>query len=301
MPLDGSVFGEHALPLATNLARKAGATLHLVHVHQPVPSATLSGVHIRDPIDRHLCRDERAYLADVTRRLKQFTFAPLHTALLDGDCVPTLREYAEENDIGLVVMSTHGRGALGRLWLGGIADDVVRKMPRPVLLVRPPEGECDFRRFPELRSILLPLDGTPLAEQVIEPTLGLGQFFDATYTLVRVDNPMTQQAQKDSKTYLEEVAAQLATRGVSVNTQLVIDEEPAAAILAEARARQASLIAMETHGRGGLSRLLLGSVAEKVVRGSVVPVLLNRPGLAGWTAGTAAKAQPAFQLCKSRM
>jgi nucleotide-binding universal stress UspA family protein len=303
VPLDGSAFGEHALPLAASLARKDGAALHLVHVHQPVPPVTLGGVAIPDTVDLHLRQDEEAYLADVSLRLNQLTFLPQQTALLDGDVVPALREYVERNNVGLVVMSTHGRGAMGRFWLGGIADEMVREMPRPVLLVRPPEGKCNFRRLPELKSILLPLDGTALAEQAIEPALALGRLFDATYTLVRVNKPVIRptylpegtstsalahgvleqieglhrQAKKEAKGYLDGVAAKLAARGFTVDTQVIIDEKPAAGILAEARARHADLIAMETHGRRGLSRLLLGSVADKVVRGSVIPVLLSRP------------------------
>lgn len=302
VPLDGSEFGEHALPLAANLARQAGAVLHLVHVHQFMSPATEAGLALMDTLDLQLRQDEMAYLADVVRRLRETTPAPLTTALIDGEVAAALRGFAEQNGVGLVVMCTHGRGAVGRFWLGGVADELVRKMSRPVLLVRPQEGKTDLRRHPELKSILLPLDGTALAEQVIEPALALGEPFGAAYTLVRVNKPVVRpsylpegsgilgleaeleqldalqrQARKESQAYLDGVAAKLTARGARVSTRVSIDEEPAGSILREAQACHADLIAMETHGRRGLSRLLLGSVADKIVRAGVAPVLLSRP------------------------
>jgi nucleotide-binding universal stress UspA family protein len=302
VPLDGSSFGEHALPLATSLARRAGATVHLVHVHQSEPMTIVDGIALVDSLDLHLRQDEQAYLADVARRVTESAPLPLTTALLDGDMVPVLRAYAEENGIDLVVMSTHGRGALGRFWLGGVAEDFMRKMTRPVLLVRPQEGKTDLRLQPALKSILLPLDGSALAEQVIDQAMTLGQPFDARFRLVRVTKPMLrptylpegggilgletyleqldalqQKTIKEFQTYLDGIAAKLTARGFATTTSVVIDDEPAAGILREAASCDADLIAMETHGRRGLPRLILGSVADKIVRAGTLPVLLGRP------------------------
>jgi nucleotide-binding universal stress UspA family protein len=303
VPLDGSTFGEHALPLAAALARRAGAVLHLVHVHQLVPPATVAGVAVMDTIDLHLRQDEQAYLADVARRVAEKGPITVKTALIDGEVVSLLHQHASLVSADLVVMSTHGRGAMGRFWLGSVADDLVRETPLPVLLVRPQEGKADFQRESQLKSIVVPLDGSPLAEQVLEPALAVGKLFDAALTLVRVDRPVVRptylpegssilglthsvleqvqelqhRAQEESQKYLEGVAAKLAARGFRVHTRVVIDEQPAAGILLEAQARHADLIALETHGRRGLSRLIRGSVADKIVRSGIVPVLLHRP------------------------
>jgi nucleotide-binding universal stress UspA family protein len=303
VPLDGSTFGEHALPLAASLARRAGATLHLVHVHQVVPPATLAGVTILDAIDLHLKQDEQAYLADVTRRLKEHTPLEIVGALVDGDVTDAIRDYAEKVSADLIVMSTHGRGAFGRFWLGSVADDLVRNLPRPVLLVRPHEGKPDLHRELELNHIVLPLDGTELAEKILEPAMNLGKLFDSTFTLVRVIKPairasyvpegmgmigltsgvleQLQEAQKqnqqEAQAYLDGIARRMQDRGFHVLTRVDIDEQPAVGIMLEAQVRHADLVAMETHGRRGLSRLILGSVADKIVRGGVVPVLLSRP------------------------
>ncbi len=81
----------------------------------------------------------------------------------------------------------------------------------------------------------------------------------------------------EAAAYLEGVAGRLRERGVRVQARVIVDEQPAVGILLEAQIRQAGLIAMETHGRSGLARLFLGSVADKVVRGGMLPVLLHRP------------------------
>jgi nucleotide-binding universal stress UspA family protein len=300
VPLDGSTFGEHALPLAASLARRASAVLHLVHVHQVLAPTTIAGVAVIDTLDLHLRQDEQAYLADVSRRLNEVGPIQVKATLLNGDVEAALRAYSALVEADLVVMSTHGRGALGRFWLGSVADDLVRDLPRPVLVVRPHEGKPELHREPDLGHILLPLDGTPHAEEILTPALLLGKLYDSSFTLVRVIRPglrssyypegsfiqaslmeEVQALQKhdhdEAQAYLDRVAARMKEKGARVETRVLIDEQPAVAILLEAQVHQAGLIAIETHGRRGLSRLFLGSTTDKVVRGGVVPVLLNRP------------------------
>lgn len=303
VPLDGSAFGEHALPLAASLARRAQANLHLVHVHQVVPPASVAGVTVMDAIDLHLRQDEQAYLADLSRRVSEVEPINLTKSLIEGEVVPALRQYAEQASVDLVVMSTHGRGALSRFWLGSIADELVRELTIPILLIRPTEGKPELARKAELKSILVPLDGTAMSEQVLEPVLTLGKLFGSEVVLLRVIKPvlrpsylpqggtilgvtqsvleqihlMQRQAQEEAQKYLNSVAARVAERGFTVHTRVVIDEEPAAGILLEAQGRHVDLIALETHARRGLPRILLGSVADKIVRVGTVPVLLNHP------------------------
>jgi nucleotide-binding universal stress UspA family protein len=303
VPLDGSSFGEHALPLAASLARAANATLHLVHVHQVVPPATVAGVAVMDALDLHLRQDEQAYLTDVLRRVSEKGPLQVKSALIEGEVAAALEAYAARVEADLVVMSTHGRGALGRFWMGSVTDDLIRDLPRPVLLVHPGEGAADLKREPDLKHILLPLDGTSLAEQIIAPAVELGRLFGSTFHLLRVVQPAIRPsylpdggtvaglshtaleqvglaqkgAEEEAKRYLGEMAARMQGQGCLVHARVVVDEQPAVAILLEARLRHAGLIAMETHGRRGLSRLLRGSSADKIVRGGDVPVLLHRP------------------------
>lgn len=303
VPLDGSTFGEHALPMALSLARRTDAVVHLVHVHQPVPPASVAGVAVMDSLDLHMRQDEQAYLADVTRRVREHKDVPVVTALLEGEVAIALREYAAQHKCEFVVMSTHGRGAMSRFWLGSVADDLLRQPPCPVLLIRPHEGKPELRREPQIKSILVPLDGTPLAEQALEPAVAMTKPFQGSLTLLRVIKPalrgtylpegttmegithsileqidtLQQQLKDEARNYLQGVAEKLRARGVEVMTRVVIDEQPGTAILQEADACYADLIAMATHGRRGFKRLFLGSVADKVVRGGTVPVLLHKP------------------------
>jgi nucleotide-binding universal stress UspA family protein len=303
VPLDGSPFGEHALPLARGIARRSGATLHLVHVHQPLTAVYAAGAGPEGDIDAALKEWEQAYLADTARRLGGGPSFPVTTKVVEGDVVEALKGRAEETQADLVVLTTHGRGPLGRFWLGSIADKLLRLSPVPLLLVRPQESPPDLTQDVLVKRVLLPLDGTPEAEQVLGPALALGALTDACYTLVRAAVPAVRQsylpdgstaqglahssleqiaererrAEGEARSYLESVAARLRGRGLRVDTRLVVDEQPAPRILGEARSTGADLIAIQTHGRRGLQRLLLGSVADKVVRGSAVPVLVSRP------------------------
>jgi len=303
VPLDGSTFGEHALPTALALASRGRASLQLVHVHQVVPPATVAGVAVMDDLEMTMRNEERAYLDGLTRKLREMhPEIEISGVLIEGDVAGALQEQARELGADLVVLSTHARGVFGRFWLGSVTDEVVRMVQTPVLLVRPGSGAVDYAQEPILHRLLLPLDGTLEAEQVLAPAMQLGEVLGAEFTLVRVIKPavrfdylpeggtldgMTQTAlhdieerqrhqEQEARSYLEGVAARLRARGNLVQVRVVVDEQPAMGILREAEVHEADLVAMETHGRRGLTRLMLGSVADKVIRGGSVPVLLHR-------------------------
>jgi nucleotide-binding universal stress UspA family protein len=300
VPLDGSDFAEHALPIAASLARQAGAVVHLAHAHAAAMVDFSMGIAIPPVSDLQERQDEQAYLADVARRLTEKAPLTVKSVLLDGDVVEALKEYAGRESINLVVMATHARGALGRFWLGSVADELTAGLTAPVLLVRPGEGKPDLGRDAGLKSIVVPLDGSPQAEGALWPAAELAQLFDAELALVRVNQPAIlpsylpegaggysvlpalEQADQiesrervEAQEYLGEVASMLALRGVRMRTDVLVEERAAAGILAEADARHAGLIAIETHNRRGLARLFFGSVADEVVRGGEVPVLLH--------------------------
>lgn len=301
VPLDGSVFGEHALPLALSIARRTGATVQLAYVHVPVLPLFLDGMPATD-IDATLDQAERAgeqaYLQRLADRLQSSWDAPINTALLDAPITDALCRHAQSCGAELIALATHGRGGLSRLWLGSIADELIRRAPLPLLLVRPHEEALDLldlrRHEQPLQRILIALDGSPLAERALEPALALGQPMQAEYTLIQavdtqvlayaaslpaigVDDQLMEQQREAAASYLAEQAAQLAERGLKVET-VVTYGSPASAILKYAQRKRMDLIGLATHGRSGLQRALLGSVADKIVRGATVPVLLCRPG-----------------------
>jgi nucleotide-binding universal stress UspA family protein len=183
-------------------------------------------------------------------------------------------------------MATHGRGLLSRFGSGSVADELIRRARVPVLLL--PPGDKAPRIIPEplLDNILIPLDGSALAEQVLEPALDLAQLMEARCSLLRVVEsrpspagraPSEPSEKARAEAYLERVAAKVREQGVPVRTRVIVARHVIEAIREEAAAQASNLIALATHGRAGLQRLLLGSVADKLVRAAASPVLVYRP------------------------
>ena len=235
---------------------------------------------------------ENAYLARIAERLAANWHGPIQTMLLDGSAAEAIAAYAEHHRIDLVVMTTHGRGALSRAWLGSVADRLIRRLPMPMLLVRPHEADpADLANPPRIGHLLIPLDGSERSEQIIAPTIALGRLTGATYTLLQAIAIFTPDYgigiytptdfditgwMKTAQQYLDRIATDMRAEGLQVQTELVVGS-PAISILDYARDHAVDLIAIETHGYSGAARLILGSVADKIVRGAGVPVLLHRP------------------------
>ncbi len=307
VPLDGSKFGEFALPWAMSIARRSGATLRLVRVAPPLGDAyfwaPLPGSSVEAELKEHLHADAMAYLDGVAVRLRNAGAGRIACAVIDGEVSEAIKKDCANSHTDMLVMTSHGRGQVERIWLGSVADELIRSLTIPVLLVRPDEKQNDIDLTePPLRHILLAVDGTPLAERTVSPALAVGKLTNADYTLVRIiaagwssnhphgttehtKLPPTLSAEMgkikdrvflEANSYLEHLAEQLRVDGVQVQTQVLSAAQPAAGILQEAAAIGADLIALESHGRHGLSRLLMGSVTDKVVRGSTHPVLVCR-------------------------
>jgi nucleotide-binding universal stress UspA family protein len=304
VPLDGSPLSETALPLAAAVARRAGAVLHLVHVAHP--SATPIFVEGLPVIDEQLhslgeCHD-RAYLELVAERLRREGPLEIVTTTLGqlspGDEAPPVATQLANHAVAvcadLLVMTTHGWGGVTRFWLGSVAEALVRLCPTPVLLLRSSDEEVGTAPATHLRNILVPLDGSARSEAILAPALTLGRLFDASYTLLHVvvpaalgpatpltaatdfDPERTVREQAEAREQLAIVARRLAAQGAAVETEVVVANQVAPAILGRCRHKDHDLIAMTTAGRSGVQRLLVGSVADKVLRGSAVPLLLHR-------------------------
>jgi len=301
VPLDGSAMSEQALSLASQIANGTQATIHLAQVHLPVVNVeiadmALGGVpRIDTSLDQSIRASERSYLAAIQRRLTdQFDFK-VKTTLLDGPIVEALCNHAATIHADLIVMTTHGRGAASRFWLGSVADGLVRQSHVPVLLERPHALPARRSEPAQVRHMLIPLDGSPLAESMIESAVALGTPLETSYTLLHVVDPLLlagaapllysavpdleveREREQSAQHYLDSVAARLHARGLTVNTRVLISPTPALAILEEALDNHIDLIALATHGRSGLARLVLGSTADKILRGADLPVLIYRP------------------------
>jgi nucleotide-binding universal stress UspA family protein len=309
VPLDGSTFGEHALPLALTLARQAGASLRLLRVEPPLGSIyaefalVAANETLGDQMRAQVQAADEAYLQGLVQRLGDSCPATIVPATAAGEVADTIRSVAATVEADLVVMTTHGRGVLGRFWLGSVADELVRSLPMPVILVPPTQDPLDLTQERNVLHILLPLDGTKLAEQILGPATTLARLTGARFTLMRAVKPaygwgypadggaLTEitagfvqaigeaenRQRVEAERYLQEVADRLRSEKMTVLTRVLFEEQPGPAILRLAQELSADLIALETHGRRGLGRMILGSVADKVVRGATVPLLLHSP------------------------
>jgi nucleotide-binding universal stress UspA family protein len=299
VPLDGSPLAEQALAAAVLIAGRTAARLHIVHVR------TL----YRQPGDDAVSDPARAYLDEACERVcaeigESVSFAVLPESepalLLPAPSPRTVAElidgYARAHRIDLVVMATHGRSGLSRFWFGSVADALLRTCSLPILVIRPEEG-MDPKRWSSRRTfdhVLVPLDGTSFAHAVLAHARTLAGAFDGRLSLLRVltlpspalDGVMpaaivftpedAASVQEHAEQDLARAAADVRSAGVRVETATTTAASAANGILDWAERHGVGLIALATHGRTGLDRMLVGSVADKVVRGARCPVLVVR-------------------------
>lgn len=296
VPLDGSSFGEQAVPTAVAIAKRTGGSLTLVHVHVPSFSSTqVRGVRIYDPAMDKAAESarERAVEAVAARVLSELAIRP-NVLVFRGPAFENLIRAVDDCTADLIVMTTHGHGGPSRTWLGSITDRMTRETPSPLLLVRPHDQESPPLREPMYKRMLVPCDGSALAEEVLPSATALAKLFEMEIILLRVvsglfvsPDPTHSAGQREAdqdlprKTeeaaaYLDEVAERVRAAGVRVSTDVVSSARPAAAILDCVGAGHVDLIAMTTHGRGGIRKLLLGSVADKLLRAAECTMLIQR-------------------------
>jgi len=295
IPLDGSKFGESSLPLATTVARAAGATVHLAHVHIPYEPEHLlassafqyEGVSMEEYDALHLHQEED-YLAEMARPLR--ADGGVDAKVLTGPRVAeSLVAHAAAVDADMVFISSHGRSGFSRAWLGSVADELIHTTTLPLVVTRSVAGQDAGST--QVRNIFVPLDGSVLAESGLAPAMDLARATKARITLAHIVSvsplwPRTILPTEDEVRpglvggveYLKGVAGGLRDDGFDVATRVAPGGTPAKAIIDLAMESDADFIAMATHGYGGVRRTFLGSVADKVLRSSPIPVLVTRPG-----------------------
>lgn len=302
LPLDGSSFAEEALPLAARLARGEGTELRLLHVIRGAPD-----VDFKSPVEDLAWRTEvreaaSGALGDRVARLRKEGISA-HAEVREGPVVEQLLASAKEHGVDLVVMTTHGAGGFRRWWLGSVAERLLRDGTFPLLLVRPWDDTSERSGGePRFGRVLVPLDGSPESEAVLPHVAWLHEARDAELVLVRVipsplevgslygvpsvkiESEAHRWQRESARSYLEEVAARMArSRGLAgalpprMELRVVEASSAAEGILEAARVHGADLVALSTHGRSGIGRVVVGSVADKVIRGAAVPVLAVRP------------------------
>ncbi len=290
--LDGSDFGERALPMAVTLAKASGAQVTLVRAAWTTVAPGTDAIEAQ----RKVVADAETYLAGVASRLLaegiNAEAAVPYAAAAEGILAEITVRHAD-----MVVMCTHGRSGLGRWVYGSVAEAVLARSSVPVLLVRPTGPLARLAAASATPAVLLPVDGSAFSEAALPHALTLVRALAGSLVLLRVVVPslgyypdpllgqpyvsdvgerLIDDGEKEAKQYVTDLAGRLAAEGLAV-THVVRVGFPSETILDEAKTAGAQLIVMATHGRTGLREMLLGSVALDVVRHGGLPLLLVRP------------------------
>jgi nucleotide-binding universal stress UspA family protein len=295
VPTDGSGFDREAIRTALRMAERSNAKVRLVRVLASDSFfGTTPDAHWM-PMSAELGHSERTsalseLYALATECRTEFK-ANITVDLHGGPVADVLQGYAKRHDVDLIVMSTHGRNGISRLSLGSVTDSLIRHTTIPVLVVRPSTSYLNPQLGQAFKRIVVPLDGSALAEQILPRVLTLGKLEDAEVSLLQVLVPQSY-SQKElsdpdlpwwdkdvslAQAYLFRIASRLRRNGLIVTTDIVIGENVAHAIGDFASREKADLIAIATHGRGGLARMLSGSVADAIMHSGRVSMLVFKP------------------------
>ena len=293
VPLDGSPVAEVALPWARALAQGARLPVELLSVIDLDEMArhidTERGLFL-DTLDDFETHRREEYLAALA---KSFAGVPVTWRVERGAAASSIVERAAADKAALVCMATHGRSGLQRWLLGSVAEKVLRATENPLLLVRASDS-APVTGVNALDAIIVPLDGSPVAEQVL-PTvaelargLGIevilfraydipyGSFYEGGGSYAADLQRLSATVETDVQLYLEERRAVLAQAGLAQLAYASKEGLAPDAIIDFARNKPGSVIAMCSHGRSGVRRWVLGSVTENVVRHASNPVLILR-------------------------
>ncbi len=295
VPLDRSSFAEQALGPATAIARASGAALDLVMAHEPRPLAGSPDVAWHaEQID-----GEDEYLAEIAAELEKTASISATHAVVPGETVNAICKRRSEVNADLVVMTTHGRTGIKRAWIGSISDGVLRKAGVPVLLCRPSVKATRDLPFVPFRKILVLTDGSVASMGVMKSAISLAKASGAKLCILRIVQPVqlltvetaipfafplpaedeisTERMARRAKIEVAETARDMSEKySVEIDSHVLIAREVADAIIDFALRTNIDAIAMSTHGRGA-SRLVLGSVADKIIHAAALPMLLQVP------------------------
>jgi nucleotide-binding universal stress UspA family protein len=291
IPLDGSKVAEQVLPYARFLAKALTIPVELLGVVDPALLADFSDFWESRPLDKLVAEAMNETTIYLETSARSFEKAQVKCSVRKGTPEEVIIGAAAADEKTLIVMATHGRSGIQRWLLGSVADKVLHGATNHLLLVRASEqGKTDGEA--NLTTVVVPLDGSPLAEKILPYVDDLAKKMKLKVVLMRAYSVPPAVSADEYVTYMEEMMAQLEeevreylaeqvsglkAKGV-VNVSSVINlGYGAEEIITLARATPHNFIAMCTHGRSGVKRWVLGSVTERVVRHSGDPVLIIRP------------------------
>jgi nucleotide-binding universal stress UspA family protein len=287
--LDGSELAEIALPYAEELAGQLGSEITLLYVADPA-------VKHQDSMRQNYLQKMVEVTMDNASKYSNEPAADrgvkVKSVVLTGRPAENIVDYADKENIGLIIMATHGQSGFKRWALGSVADKVLRATTRPVELIRARTSHPDTKLNRKLNKVLIPLDGSGEGEAILPYIEELARMLGVKVILLRVlatgyatmDNyvPLTEQQMKSDRAlaaaYLNNLRTRLEEKGIATTTEERLSEwnDASAQIIQLADEVQVDLVAMTTHGRSGAGRQVFGSVADKVLHEGETPLLLVR-------------------------
>ncbi len=272
VPLDGSELAGAVLAQVRRILFHKDAEVLLVRAVSVPPSVEADAVELTSILEAQAAKYLEGIAGDLSSQGVR-----VRTVTRQGFAADVILDVAAEEKASLIAMSTHGRSGFSRWTFGSVAEKVLRASRVPVLAVRSCKGTAGGAAMTastelSLRKILVPIDTTDVSLEVVPPALEFAKLFGSHVVLLHAwDQSCTVPV-----AHLTRAFDQFHAAGVSVEP-LMKQGDPAAQILDTCFGQKADLIAMTTHARAGLSRWLLGSVTEKVLRSSTVPLLVVRP------------------------
>jgi len=295
VPVDGSPFSREAVLHGLRLASQSGAILRLVRVGT---SSTITGGPDGFAAENERLREihstELAELYSIAAECRAHSTVNVTASLQYGPVIDTLIGYARRQKVDLIIMRSHARKGFARAWFGSVADGLIRESGIPVLVVKAPSVATALESGFVVKRIIVPLDGSLLAEQSIEPAVSLARINGATITLLKVVTPMKRRLEGElesaigpasasevanAQRYLETCLGHELERSVKVTRRVIVAEDAASTILSAADSMEADLVAIATRGRGAIARAASGSVADRILRESPVSTMVIHPVL----------------------
>lgn len=293
VPLDGSELAEQVLPYVRLLVKGDQTRIELLRVIEPVPpnlvAASQGATTIQ--IAANMSTQAHEYLDKMATSL-QGDGLDVVSKVSEGDPASWIVDEADTESSTLIAISTHGRSGLARWAFGSVTDKVLHATTNPLLIIRSREPETANTKV-NLKEIIIPLDESSLAEQILPHAVSLAKALGLKMTLLRVTPPagdyyrfmdypppnfenMPEEVDAGAVEYLHRTGQELRRKGVLNVSERLLHGNPGLAITDFAQEVPNNLVAMTTHGRSGMGRWILGSVADRVVRHSGDPVLVIR-------------------------
>lgn len=280
VPLDGSKTAESVLPYVKYLAKRFGSEVEVLGV----------GIGRKDRRVNRLLGD---YIESTTSNLRdeKIEAAPV---IIYGSAADKILSYSKQNDSDLIIMATHGRSGVTRWWIGSVADKIVSQAITPVLLIPSKKQKAAQVKKGDvsISKILVPLDGSDTGQAALDHVELVARETNASVHLIQVISPpgametsvfgnaewdsFFKAMQDTANDYLRSIIDGLKAKGITAKYDIVIGD-PAHQIIKSAAKDKVDLVAMSTHGRTGIARWVIGSVADRVLHGARMPMWLVRP------------------------